>query len=102
MLSIRVGPEREWWVSGETFHRLFQSALEHGEMQEGLEHWRHVADANGGLDISSMQPAEAALLVAGLRRAAERDLANLCNVDMATRSGGYREALIRLLEALTP
>ena len=98
MLSIRFNPKHEWWVSGTTFDRLFQLALDSGKMSPNLEHWRHVADANGGLDLSTMEPSETDELVAALRYTAERELARLGNVDPASEDEAYRIGLLKLLE----
>jgi hypothetical protein len=100
MLSIRYGPEKEWWVSAKIFDRLFQSGLESGEIPPHLEHWRHVAGTNGGFDILRGEPKEAEQLAMGLRSAAEREVASLCNPNPASEDGGYRQALMRLLKVL--
>jgi hypothetical protein len=98
MLSIRFRPENEWWVSGKIFDRLFQAALDSGTIPPDLEHWRHVADANGGFDLSGLEPGDADQLTAGLRRTAERELARLGNVNPASESGAYRCSLLALLD----
>jgi len=98
MLSICFGPENEWWVSGRNFHRLFQSALDDGKIPPALEHWRHVADANGGFDLSGMEPSDADQLTTALRQTAERELARLGNVSAASEAGDYRSSLLKLLE----
>jgi hypothetical protein len=102
MLSIRFGPEREWWVSGKTFHQLFQSALETGEMPPHLEHWRDVADANGGFDVSGMAPAEADRLVTALHRAAKREMAHLGSGSPTPEAASYCLSLAQLIRTLTP
>ncbi|MSQ48573.1 MAG: hypothetical protein EXR78_09380 [Deltaproteobacteria bacterium] len=67
-------------------------------MSSNLEYWRHVADANGGLDLSTMEPSETDELVTALRYTAERELARLGNVDPASEDGSYRIGLLKLLE----
>jgi hypothetical protein len=76
MLSIRFAPQREWWVSGTVFDRLFQSALDHGEMPLSLQYWRDVADANGGISVWNREPEEAGQFASALRQAAERELSH--------------------------
>lgn len=99
MLSIRFSPNHEWWVSGIIFDRLFQSALDSGRMSSELEEWRHVADANGGLELSLLQPAEAAALIMVLRETALSDLAELGDIDPKSEDYAYRTSLLKLLEA---
>lgn len=98
MLSIQLDEKHEWWVSGKVFDRLFQSALDCGNMSPHLEHWRHVADANGGLDVSAMDPSEADGLVTALRHTAEGELARLGDVDPFSEDGSYRVSLLKLVE----
>ncbi|QRK11628.1 hypothetical protein JQX13_17075 [Archangium violaceum] len=98
MLSIHFDAEREWWVSGRIFERLFQSALDSGKMPSKLEQWLHVADANGGLDLSLLDPSEASELVTVLRDAALRDLAKLGDVDAESEDGAYRDSLLKMLK----
>ena len=98
MLSIRFNLEHDWWVSGKTFDRLFQSALDSGKMLPNLERWRHVANANGGLDLSIMEPSETDELVTALRYTAERELGHLGNIDLASEDGSYRIDLLKLLD----
>jgi hypothetical protein len=102
MLSIRFDAHHEWWVSGKVFERLFQSALDSGRMSPALEEWRHVTDANGGLDLSMLEPSEAKALVTALRDTAERDLARLGDIDPASEDGTYKASLQKLLEASRP
>lgn len=89
MLSIKLDATHEWWVSGKTFDRLFQSALEHGDLNDSMENWMHVANANGGLDVSLLDPDEASRLVDGLKRAAERQVDAVGDADPATDDGAY-------------
>lgn len=98
MLSIRFNLKHEWWVSGTTFDRLFQSALDSGKMPSRLEHWRHIADANGGLELSTMEQSEANELVTALRSTAESELNRLKNADPTSEDGSYCVSLIKLLE----
>jgi hypothetical protein len=98
MLSIQLNDKHEWWVSGKVFERLFQSALDGGKMPPDLEHWRHVADANGGLNLSRINPLEANEMVTALRDTAEREIARLRDADPATEDGSYCTSLLKLLE----
>jgi hypothetical protein len=100
MLSIRFGQDREWWVSGRIFERLFLSALEHGQLAPSLEDWRHVADANGGFSLAHLEPGVSRALTEGLRAAAMAELARLGAVDLQTTDGGYKTALERLLKVI--
>jgi hypothetical protein len=98
MLSIQFGPEKEWWVSGKVFERLFQSALDAKEIPEALADWRHVADATGGLDLSDMEPTDAKQLTSGLRRAAEREVGSIGEkIDPTSELYSYRVSLLKLL-----
>jgi hypothetical protein len=101
MLSISFDADREWWVSGAIFERLFDSALKAGELPQELAEWRHIADANGGLDLSLIEQPAAGALSGGLRRAAQHELARFGDADPATPDGGYASALRRLLDLLT-
>ena len=96
MLSIRFGGDNEWWVSGGIFERLFQSALDHGKMSPELEYWRHVADANGGLDLSLLDASAANGLVKALRDTALHDLAKLGDVDDESEDGSYKASLLKI------
>ena len=100
MLSIRFNGDHEWWVSGKIFDRLFQSALDNG-MSPNLEHWRDVANANGGFSVTRMERSQADELVTALRSAAERDLTQLGAADPATEDGSYCIGLLKLLEAMS-
>ena len=97
MLSIRFDSTSEWWVSGGTFERLFQTALRDGSMSTDLEQWLHVADANGGLDLSKLEPADARQLAAALRSTAEREVRRLENTSATTPDGSYRVSLEKML-----
>jgi hypothetical protein len=99
MLSIRFGGEKEWWVSGKVFDRLFQFALDSERLPPGLEQWRHIADANGGFSFDSMDWFEADQLRRGLREAAQHQLTRLENVSDESEAGTYRASLLKLLEA---
>jgi hypothetical protein len=98
MLSIRFDSKTEWWVSGTTFARLFETALRDGIMPAQLESWLHVADANGGLDISQLPLDEASELVTALRSTAEREVQRLWRTGATTPDGSYRLSLQKLLE----
>lgn len=102
MLSISFCPDREWWVSGVVFDKLFQSALDNGDIPPALEYYRHVADANGGLDISSIEPSDADGLEAGLRRSAERELTRLGEGSTTSDADAYRVSLRKLLKVFAP
>ena len=58
-------------------------------MPHDLEKWRDVADANGGLDLTTMKPSEAGTLVTALRYTAERELPRLADTDLASEDGSY-------------
>ena len=98
MRSIRFADGREWWTSGETFERLFRAALSRGTLAPELDEWRHVADANGGLNLDALDPQVASQLASGLAEAAERELAALAE---EPADASYRESLTRLV-ALSP
>lgn len=96
MLSIRLDSKREWWVSGKVFERLVQAALSN-RMPPHLEKWRHVADANGGFDLSEIDPAEAGELLANLRSTAAQEVQRLKDADERTDNGSYRISLQKFL-----
>jgi hypothetical protein len=98
MLSIRFAPDKEWWVSGKVFERLFQAALERGKMPAKLERWQHVADANGGFDVSSIERSEAEQLTAALRSTAEAELDLVRTASLNSEDGTYRVSLLKLLQ----
>jgi hypothetical protein len=97
MLSIRFDSKTEWWVSSETFARLVEAALRDGVMPAHLEEWRHIADANGGLDLSQLAPADADEFVAAIRSTAEREVQRLRHASATTPDGSYRVSLQKLL-----
>ena len=97
MLSIRFDSNTEWWVSGGTFARLFEAALREGTMPVHLGEWLHVAEANGGLDVSELAAADAGQLVAALRSTAEREVHRLRDRSATTPDGSYRISLQKLL-----
>ena len=97
MLSIRFDSRNEWWVSGGAFTRLFQAAQKDGLMAKDLEQWLHVADANGGLDVSQIAPAEAVRLATALRSTAEREVQRLRDLTPTSDDGSYRASLQKLL-----
>lgn len=98
MLSIKFDSDREWWVSGMIFERLFQAALDGGEIPPELEGWRHSADANGGLDCSSMDAAEAKRLVTALRTTAKLEVEALEHANRVSEDGSYYVSLRKLLD----
>lgn len=100
MLSIRFDAKREWWVSGMVFDRIFNAAKGHGELTPRMDHWRNVANANGGLSLSSIPFSDAHELIQVIRHTAERDLAGLGAVESRSADESYRAALEKLL-ALT-
>lgn len=102
MLSIRLTDDREWWVSGAVFERLFTSALAGGELAPDLEEWRHVADANGGLGLDLLDPVVARQIAAGLRAAASRDLERLADAPPDSPDGDYRASLSTFLAISGP
>jgi hypothetical protein len=93
----RFDKDREWWVSGRVFERLFLSALEQGHLAPSLEEWRHVADANGGFSVARLAPEVARDLTVGLRAAARAGLARLGDVDLHTQDGTYKVSLEKFL-----
>jgi hypothetical protein len=97
MLSIRFDSDHEWWVPGRVFERLFQRALENGQLGTDLSEWQHVADANGGVSLVDIEPAVARALTAGLRAAASAELVRLGDVDQHTDDGTYKASLEKLL-----
>jgi hypothetical protein len=102
MLSIKFDTQSEWWVPGKTFERLFRSAIGAGDLPASLEEWMHIADANGGLDLSVVEPAVSGALVNGLRKAATRDVARYGDEPITTEEGDYALALRKFLDASQP
>jgi SH3-like domain-containing protein len=102
MLSIRFKPGKEWWVSGKIFDQLFHAALDIGNIPREFEYWRHIADANGGFDLSGMEPADADRLTIGLRWTAEHELAQLGEVHPTSKAASYRSGLLAFLEISSP
>jgi hypothetical protein len=98
MLSIRFSTDHEWWVSGRIFDRLFQSGLASGKMLPKLEYWHHVADANGGLELTLLEPLEAKELMMALRDAALHEIAKLGEVDAESEDGAYKASLLKMLK----
>jgi hypothetical protein len=97
VLSIRFDNEHEWWVPGGVFDRLFQSALDHGQLAPDLEEWRHVVDANGGISLTDLDPDVALALTMGLRAAATTELAGLEQMRQDTEDRTYMTSLEKLL-----
>jgi len=100
LLSIRFTDQTEWWVSGETFDRLFLAGLEAGTIAPELECWRHTANANGGLSLALIKPSEANELARGLRETAGKELSRLEGRNAEPRDRTYQEGLLRLLKIL--
>jgi hypothetical protein len=104
MLSIRFSEGREWWTSAADFERLYQSALGQGALAPELEEWRHVAEANGGLSLDSLDAVTARQLALGLRQAAQEDLARLPEIlpqSSETSDARYGASLRDLLRVTT-
>lgn len=99
MLSIKFDTQSEWWVPGKTFERLFHAALDAGDLPASFEEWMHIADANGGLDLSAVEPAVSGALVNGLRKAAVRDVSRYGDEAITSDDGDYALALRKFLEA---
>jgi hypothetical protein len=97
MLSIRFDRDREWWVSASVLERLFRSAIENGHLAPALDEWQHVADANGGLSLASIDAAVANELVAGLRAAAHAEVERLPSLNLRAEDQSYLASLQRLL-----
>lgn len=102
MLSIRFDGDREWWVSGRILERLFRSAIENGHLAPALEEWHHVADANGGLSMASVDAAVANELVAGLRAAAHAEVERLPSLNLGAEDETYVASLQKLLAVTRP
>jgi hypothetical protein len=94
MLSTRLDGAREWWVPGRVFERLFQRALDNGQLETHLSEWQHVVDANGGVSLVDIEPAVARALTVGLRAAASAELVRLGDVGQQTDDGTYKASLI--------
>ena len=99
MLSITFDTKSEWWVPSHTFERLFQSALDAGDLPASFEEWMHIAVANGGLDLSLLEPAVSTGLVTGLRKTAVRDVSRFGDEPVTTEDGDYALALRKFLNA---
>ncbi|TLF92276.1 hypothetical protein FEK35_30840 [Nocardia cyriacigeorgica] len=97
MLSISFDPEREWWVSGKVFDRLYDAAIAYGKMPSDLISWRYIADANGGLGLDLESPSDAHRFETALRDSAERELRTL---ERSTENETYRVSLEKLLDLL--
>jgi hypothetical protein len=100
MLSIRFDSQTEWWVSGGLFERLVEAARQDGAMPPHLEEWRHIAAANGGMDLSRFPAVAACEFIAALRSTAEREVQRLRDASATTPDGSYRIGLQRLLTLL--
>lgn len=100
MLSIRFTDQAEWWVSGETFDRLFQAGLKAGAIAPELEFWRHAANANGGLSLSLLEPSESNELARCLYETAKSELLRVEGKNAKPEDKAYKEGLMKLLGAL--
>lgn len=100
MLSIMFAENREWWVSGPVFERLFDAAMNEGFMPERLERWRHETDANGGIYLPDRPADDARTFIGALSRAARSELKKFADVDLDTQDGTYVVSLQKLLVAL--
>jgi hypothetical protein len=98
MISIQFRPDSDWWVSGKVLDRLFEAALHSGIMPPRLAKWHEVADANGGLDLSLIDPSDAKDLANALKLTAEGELSRLRDAEPASDDGSYRASLTKLLE----
>ena len=100
MLTIQFNSKNEWWTSGKTFDRLFQAATDSGIIRPELEYWHHVANANGGFDLTNEEPSEADELLKALRDTAENELLKLKGVMPASEDESYRISLLKLLDGI--
>ncbi len=99
MLAIRFDTQNEWWVSGKHFERLFRSALSGGLLPHSYEEWLHIAEANGGLDLSLLRIQTAHKLHKGLRAAAQNEVADIGDASPTTEDGAYAISLRSFLKA---
>jgi hypothetical protein len=101
MQLVVFGPEREWWVPGRVWDRLFQS-VEATPPPDEVLYWFRVTDANNGIDLDEdLEPELRPGFVATIRQAAQRELALVGDVDPQDGEDGmYRSALERLLELI--
>ena len=97
MLSIWFDDEHEWWINGKAFDRLFESAVDRGQVPATLAHYQHVANANGGLSFDLIEREVAAVLKDGLLAQAAIDHTAVKDADPSTWDGSYRVSLERLL-----
>jgi hypothetical protein len=97
MLAIQIDDHHLWWVQGRLFDRLIDATLADGAPEE-MNTWRNRADANGGLDLTLLEPEKAEWLRSVLTTTAQREIARLGEPDPSTPDGGYVIALRRLLE----
>lgn len=100
MLSIHFSDDHEWWVSGAIFERLFDEGLKNGQIRPELAEFRHIADANGGLDFSLLDEGQAIELIAGMRRSAQREIASMDSAPHESGNQSYLAGLRRLLEVI--
>jgi hypothetical protein len=97
MLSIRFN-DKEWWVSGKHFDRLFHAAFKDGA-PAAMEYFSEVANANGGIDFSIVEDRNnVRLLIDSLASCAKREIAEIGDVSPSTEDGSYRNALIKFLK----
>ncbi|MFI6171159.1 hypothetical protein ACIBCN_30570 [Nocardia sp. NPDC051052] len=100
MLSIRFDGDREWWVSGEIFDRLFAEGLRRGLIRPGLAAVQHVANANGGLDVGLLDAKQGAELTTAIRSAAHQEATRLGSMALDADDQSYLAGIARLLEVI--
>lgn len=99
MLSISFDRDREWWVSGTVFDRLYDAAIANSTMPSDLIVWRHIADANGGLSVHRQPPTDAQRFTSALRDTARLELHTAAE---SPENETYRVSLENLLRMLEP
>jgi hypothetical protein len=103
MQLITFGPDREWWVPGRVWDRLFSAVEEQSSSTpEEVMYWFRVTDANNGIDLDEdLEPGLRGPFVTTLGRVAEREHALVAEIDVNDGEDGmYRSALERLLELI--
>ncbi|MFD6155195.1 hypothetical protein ACFWF7_16055 [Nocardia sp. NPDC060256] len=102
MLSIRFGHDRERWVSGSIFDRLFAAGLRSEVIRPELAEIQHRANANGGLDFGLLDANQAAELTIAIRDAARQEITGLASMSLCPDDQSYLAGLARLLEVVPP
>jgi hypothetical protein len=99
MHLIVFGPEREWWVPGRVWYRLFQ-AIEGAPAPDDILHSFRLTNANNGIDLNEdLEPELRHAFVATMRQAAQREIAVVGDVHPEDGEDGmYRSALSKLLQ----